>query len=66
MSALSTLTSLAEQLRAHPPERDEATEALAKCEDLAALLRAAAASPPRGTAPPLPKRAAPPCPALGG
>ena len=58
MSALSTLTSLAVQLRADPPERDEAREALVKCDELAALLRAAA-SPPRDAAPPSPKRAPP-------
>ena len=51
MSALSTLVSLADQLRADPPERDEAREALAKCDELAAILRAAAA-PPRDDAPP--------------
>ena len=44
MSALSTLASLADRLRAHPPERDEAHEALSKCEELAAILRAAAAT----------------------
>ena len=65
MSALSTLTSLADRLRAHPPERDEATEALATCEDPAALLRAAA-SPPRDAAPPSPKRAAPAPPSEAG
>ena len=37
MSALSTLTSLADRLRAHPPERDEATEALAQCNELPVL-----------------------------
>ena len=65
MSALSTLTSLADRLRAHPPERDEATEAMAKCDELAALLRAAA-SPPRDAAPPSPKRAAPAPPSEAG
>ena len=65
MSALSTLTSLADRLRAHPPERDEAREALAKCDELAALLRAAA-SPPRDAAPPSPKRAAPAPPSEAG